>query len=474
MSDRPNILWICTDQQRFDTIRALGNERIRTPHIDRLVAGGVAFTQAYCQSPVCTPSRASFLTGRYPRTTRCRQNGQSMPEAERLLPRILADHGYDCGLSGKLHLASCSDGKVEQRIDDGYRVFHWSHHPQPDWPENAYTQWLVRKGLDWKELYAGPEVRYVKEGIPAEHHQTTWCGEMAIDFIREHANDSQPWLFSVNPFAPHHPFDPPAEYLARYHPEEMPLPRFRPGELDNKPQYQRLDHHWAHNNPGGMDVASLTPAESQRITAAYYAMIEHIDHEVGRMLDALEESGQRENTLVVFMSDHGEMLGDHGLYLKGPHFYDEAVHVPLVISWPGHIASGLRSDALVELTDLAPTLMECCGLTPEPQMQGRSLHGILSGRSDPHRHRASVLCEYYNSWTHSRSYGTMLRTRTEKIVVYHGTERGELYDLATDPDEFDNLWDVPAAQLMKSRLLKDCFDASVFTLDPLPERRGLF
>ena len=474
MSARPNILWICTDQQRFDTIRALGNDRIHTPRIDRLVAEGVAFTQVYCQSPVCTPSRASFLTGRYPRTTRCRQNGQSMPADERLLPRILADHGYDCGLSGKLHLASCSGGKVEQRIDDGYRVFHWSHHPQPDWPENAYTQWLARKGLTWEELYTGLEDRYVKAGIPAEHHQTTWCAEMAIDFIRGHAHSDQPWLFSVNPFAPHHPFDPPAEYLARYRPENMPLPKHRPGELDRKPRYQQLDHHWAHNTPGGMDVAALTPPESQRITAAYYAMVEHIDHEVGRMLDALEATGQRENTLVIVMSDHGEMLGDHGLYLKGPHFYDEAVHVPLVISWPGRVASGLRSDAMVELTDLAPTLMECCGLIPEPQMQGRSFHNILTGQADPHSHREQVFCEYYNAWTHSRSYGTMLRTRTEKIVVYHGTEPGELYDLSADPDEFHNLWDEPAAQSMKCRLLKDCFDASVFTLDPLPERRGPF
>src|SRR5690606_23858148 len=126
--DRPNILWICSDQQRFDTITALGNQRIRTPCLDRLADEGVAFTHAYCQSPVCTPSRASFLTGRYPRTTRCRQNGQKIPADERLLPRILADAGYVCGLAGKLHLASCSDGKVEDRIDDGYEVFHWSHH----------------------------------------------------------------------------------------------------------------------------------------------------------------------------------------------------------------------------------------------------------------------------------------------------------------------------------------------------------
>lgn len=492
---RPNILWICSDQQRFDTIGALGNTRIRTPHIDRLVASGVAFTQAYCQSPVCTPSRASFLTGRYPRTTRCRQNGQTIPPDERLLPRILADAGYACGLSGKLHLSSCSDGKVEERIDDGYSVFHWSHHPQPDWPENAYQQWLAAKGVSWDELYASSESGYVKSGMPAKYHQTTWCTEMAIQFIREMARSQdgeiatgatpasdlailpsrhQPWLFSVNMFDPHHPFDPPAEYLERYDPDEMPLPKWRDGELDAKPAFQQRDHHGAHDQPGFMEFAALSDDEQRRIIAAYYAMVELIDDQVGRMVAALEETGQLENTIVIFMSDHGEMLGDHGFYLKGPHFYDEAVHVPLVMSWPGRFQQGLQSDALVELADLAPTLMQACGLEPEPQIQGRSFLPILSGDTDPHVHRDAVFCEYLNSWTHHGAYGSMLRTPTEKIVVHHGTEPGELYDLEADPDEFVNLWDDPARTQMKARLLKRLCDAIAFTADPLPKRQGPF
>ena len=202
MPEKPNILWICTDQQRADTIHALGNPHIRTPHIDAMVANGTAFTRAYCQSPVCTPSRASFLTGRYPRTTRCRQNGQAMPPQERLISRLLADAGYTCGLAGKLHLATCANGVVEKRIDDGYKVFHWSHHPQPDWPENAYTQWLTEQGTSWEELYDGPATPYIKHGIPAELSQTTWCANMAIEFLREQQNN--PWFFSYNCFAPQH------------------------------------------------------------------------------------------------------------------------------------------------------------------------------------------------------------------------------------------------------------------------------
>ncbi|MCA8990842.1 MAG: sulfatase-like hydrolase/transferase [Planctomycetaceae bacterium] len=471
---RPNILWICTDQQRFDTVSSLGNLRINTPHVDQLVEQGVAFTQAYCQSPVCTPSRASFLTGRYPQTTRCRQNGQKMPDNERLLPRMLADAGYRCGLSGKLHLASCANGRVEERIDDGYEVFHWSHHPQPDWPENAYTQWLTSKGVTWEELYQGPEKDYVKHGIPTEYHQTTWCAEKAIEFINEAPADGRPWLFSVNMFAPHHPFDPSPEYLARYRPEDMPVPKWRDGELESKSNFQRLDHEWAHNSPGGMRVSDITPQQSQAITAAYYAMCEQIDDQVGRMLAALDASGQRENTIVIFMSDHGEMLGDHGLYLKGPHFYDEAIHVPLVMSLPGTFAGGLRRSAFVELTDLCPTLLECCGLRVEPQIQGESFRKLLVDPLAPDEHRADVYCEYTNSWTHHRSYGSMLRTRDFKLVVYHGTGEGELYDLREDPDEFENLWSNPATQAVKLQLMQRLFDRSFFTLDPMPPRLGPF
>ncbi|MCP4175996.1 MAG: sulfatase-like hydrolase/transferase [Fuerstiella sp.] len=468
----PNILWLCTDQQRFDTIRSLGNDLIRTPNIDRLVHEGVAFTQAYCQSPVCSPSRASFLTGRYPRTTRCRQNGQTIPADEVLVSRMFADAGYRCGLAGKLHLASCSEGKVEERIDDGYDDFYWSHHPQPDWPENAYTQWLQSKGQSWEELYSGPSTGYVKAGVPAEFHQTTWCADMAIDFIR--SNEDRPWFFSFNCFDPHHAFDPPPEYMAKYNPDDMPLPKAMPGELESKTTFQRLDSIWAHNSPGEFHTAAITDNDRRQVTAAYYAMCELIDDQVGRIMHNLEQSGQRENTIVIFMSDHGEMLGDHGIYFKGPHFYDEAIRVPLVMSWLGQFQSGLRVEGLTELIDLVPTLLEAADLELPERVQGKSLLPHLTGKADPAHHRDAVFCEYYNSWTHSDAYGTMLRTTTEKIVVYHGTDQGELYDLKSDPDEFTNLWTSPDHQSMKLQLMQRCFDASVLSMDPCPPRRGAF
>lgn len=468
---QPNILWICTDQQRFDTIHALENKLIRTPHIDRLVETGVAFERAYCQSTVCSPSRASFLTGRYPRTTGCRQNGQSIRPDEKLISRMFADAGYTCGLAGKLHLATCADGVVEQRIDDGYSVFHWSHHPQPDWPQNAYSQWLTEQGQSWEKLYTGPGSPYVKEGVPARFHQTTWCAEQAIEFIESHRD--QPWLFSFNCFDPHHPFDPPAEYLSRYSPDDMPLPLWREGELADKSTYQTLDHEWAHNEPGYFHVAAMTDDDRRQVTAAYYAMIELIDTQVGRMVEALARTGQLARTIVIFMSDHGEMLGDHGLYLKGPHFYEGAVRVPVVISGPG-FRDGLRVSGLVELIDLVPTLLQAAGIDIPARVQGQSLFPICVGDARPDHHRDHVYCEYYNAWTHHRSYGTMMRTADKKIAVYHGVDEAELYDLASDPDEFHNLWRGGDHAGLRERLLKQAFDASIFAMDPLPERLGPF
>ncbi len=145
---RPNILWICTDQQRYDTITSLGNPHIRTPNLDKLAKSGVAFTHAYCQSPICTPSRASFLTGMYPETVRgCMNGNDHWDAAAPLITKTLADAGYDCGLSGKLHLSSARPGPIEKRPDDGYRVFHWSHGPPDSWPKgHAYSDWLKSKG----------------------------------------------------------------------------------------------------------------------------------------------------------------------------------------------------------------------------------------------------------------------------------------------------------------------------------------
>jgi arylsulfatase A-like enzyme len=284
-------------------------------------------------------------------------------------------------------------------------------------------------------------------------------------------------LFSVNPFDPHDNFDPPSEFLRPYLDRlaEIPLPNYTPGELDSKPVFQQLDHRGAYNDPRNYPFPAMTETDHRLVRAAYWAMIDLIDAQVGRLLGALERTGQRDDTIVIFMSDHGELLGDHGIYLKGPHFYDPAVRVPLIISCPGRIPSNGRSPALVEQTDLAPTLVEAAGLPRPERMQGRSLWSLLTGSADIGRHRDDVYCEYYNALPCHRdpaAYATMLRTERHKLVVFHGREPGELYDLDRDPRETYNLWDAPDHQDTKLTLLRRLCDRMAFSADPLPPRRA--
>jgi arylsulfatase A-like enzyme len=483
MTTRPNILWICTDQQRFDTLGCYGNPFVHTPNLDRLASEGTRFELAFSQSPVCTPSRAAFLTGRYPRTCGGRQNGADIPDDEVLVTKLLADAGYVCGLAGKLHLRACNPkhlgpGGVESRIDDGYAEFHWSHHNGPMKPSaNEYWDWLAEKGLTFHNQPCA-ESTCIHYAMTGETSQTAWCAEKAADFMRERAADGKPWLFSVNLFDPHHAFDAPREYVERYleRLDEIPLPVRQEGELAEKPLWQAYD---AENGGYGLEKrltwGAMDETDHRLVRASYWAMCDMIDDYVGRMLAALEETGQRENTLVIFTSDHGELLGDHGIYLKGPFFYDCSVRVPLIVHWPGRVKTQ-ESPALVELLDLPQTLLDAVGLPHHPGMQGQSLWPMLTGGAPADEHRTSVYCEYYNSCHgHNGDFvqpamTTMVRTRQHKLTVAHGEGQGELYDLATDPQELHNLWEDPTHIATKARLLVELADRMAFTCDPLPTR----
>lgn len=490
-AQRPNILWLCADQQRFDSLGAYGNPYVETPNLDRLATGGVLFDHAYVQSPVCTPSRASFLTGRYPRTTRARQNGQSIPPDERLMPRILADSGYTCGLIGKLHLSAAHPRPhrpVEPRVDDGYSWFSWSHQPPPnakqaamDWPTNSYTNWLRARGIEF-ERETHPDTDEVQIGLDEEHQHTTWCAETATEFVETMAGFSQPWMLSVNFYDPHHPFDPPKELLDRYVDllDDLPLPNYVPGELDTKPRFQRWHHEGTYQGARTIAFPDRADREHRVMRAAYWAMIDLLDRQIGRIVEALDRTGQRENTIVVFHADHGELLGDHGLYLKGPHFYDPAVRVPLILNWPAGLPSGRRVGSLVELVDLAPTLLEAVRAEPEPGIQGRSLWPVINGSIPDAEHRDDVYSESYNAGGDhhgERAYVTMVRTAEHKIVVVHGNPDdvgGELYDLVDDPGENVNRWDDPAYVDVKVQMLRRMVDRMAMTVDPLPEREDVW
>ncbi|MEE2657648.1 MAG: sulfatase-like hydrolase/transferase [Candidatus Latescibacterota bacterium] len=472
----PNILWVCTDQQRYDTIGALGYGHYSTPHMDSLVERGTTFTHTYCQSPICTPSRASFLTGMYASAVHVNGNGlEYFPDRPPLVTRMFADVGYDCGLIGKLHLATASQS-VEPRTDDGYRYWEYSHAPRDDWPEgHGYSDWVRSKGAILGDLVPGPD------GVPAELHQTTWCAEKTIEFITEKRGD-QPWLASVNIYDPHPPFNAPRQYREMFDPAQMPGALFRSSDLAEQKRLAFADFQSKGRNPEDLDVgngyyseahdAPYGPGDHRLLQAGYAAMIKLVDDQLGRILAALDKSGQRDNTIVIFTSDHGETLGDHGLIQKGCRFYEGLVRVPLIFSWPGHIQENQRHDDLVELSDKAPTLLELCGQEVPERMTGKSLAPILT-RSDAKAHREFVRCEYYDALKEpDGTFATMYRDERWKLCVYHGRNYGELYDLQEDPDEFENLWEKPETDEKKAELLKRSFDESMLAMDRGPRRVG--
>jgi arylsulfatase A-like enzyme len=473
---QPNILWICTDRQRHDTLGCYGNRFVTTPHLDALAAGGAQFEQAWCQNPICAPSRASFLTGRYPRTTRVNRNAQALPRDEKLISRLLADAGYVCGHAGKLHLAPSCPGLAdwcEPRGDDGYSVFDWSMHP-PATPVSQYTAWLSEHDIAFQRepVMDSP---YVTFGMPSASSNTGWIAQRGINFIKCSAALNRPWFFTLNIEDPHDPFDPPREFLEPYleRLDEIPLPHYEVGELENKPIFQRTDRAgvWG-SGRGNFAAAAMSATDHRLIRAAYWAMVDHIDFQVGRVLEALRETGQFENTLVLFISDHGEMLGDHGFYFQCPYFYEEMCRVPFLMSLPGQIKAQ-RVPALVELVDIAPTLLEAAGMEPYGGIQGRSLWPILTGKADAAHHRDDVYAEYYRAIPtgHKNAGGafiTGVRNREYAFSAVHGEDCGELYDLKNDPTETHNLWDDPAHLAVKAQMLKRLCDRMAQTIDPLP------
>lgn len=398
--ERPNVLFLLSDDQRYDTIRALGNEHIQTPHLDKLVQRGFVFTNTFCMgsmSPaVCLPSRAMLMAGRTLFHTPT--NLKDTP----ILPEVLRQSGYATFGTGKWHNGPSA---YARGFTHGGAIFY-----------GGMSNHLKVPIFDFH-----PAGRY-----PAADHRlgsrfsSELFADAAIEFLTND-RDEKPFFMYVAFTAPHDPRMAPDKYRALYDPETIPLPEsFLPVHPFNNGELRIRDEKLA--------PWPRTPEIVREHTAEYYAMITHMDAQIGRILAALEASGQAENTIVVFSSDHGLAVGRHGLLGK-QNLYDHSIRPPLIFAGPG-VPEGRRSDALCYLFDIFPTLCELCGLEIPRTVEGRSLAGILHGEEDGGR---DVIFGAY------RNVQRMIRTERWKLIRYPQIHKTQLFDLRNDPHELHDL-----------------------------------
>ncbi len=421
MPRKPNVLFILSDDQRPDTIRVLGNARIHTPHLDRLVREGTAFTRAVCPNPLCVPSRAEILSGCSGfRNGVLPGYGNAIDPKLTLWPEAMRQAGYLTWHVGKWHVA----GRPRTRGYGESQGLFASGTPNPpaqaDFlgrPVTGYRGWVFQ--TDDRKLF--PE-----QGVGLNGQISERFADAAVSFIER--KPDRPFFLHVNFTAPHDPLFPLPEYLKRYPAERMPLP----------PNY-RPEHPFDHGNRAGRDEVlwdyPRKETEVRADLAAYYAVITHMDAQIGRILDSLDRTGQAKNTLVIFASDHGLAIGSHGLRGK-QNMYEHTVGVPLLMRGPG-IPRGKRKQAQVYLRDLYPTTCEAAGIPIPSSVEARSFMPVLRGQVDRH---------------HARTFGyfmdvqRMVRTDRWKLIHYPKLNRYQFFDLRKDPQEQRDLASEPDRQ----------------------------
>ncbi len=434
MTSQPNILFILTDQQRWDTLGCCGNRQIRTPHLDRLAADGTRFENSFCAAGVCTPSRYSLLTGLYVHQHGGWTNRCTLAPGIDTFGRALRRAGYHTHAVGKMHF-------TPTYLDAGFDRLELSEQDGDGRLDDDYHRDLKEQGLvDLIDLYdqraefrAGAPEDYWRtfgaqtSDLPEAWHSTTWIGDRALRALDGWTGGGN--LLLAGFLKPHHPFDPPAPWDRMYDPAEIEL---LPGWTLTVPE-RDLAHH-----KGYFPHAGLTEEAARRATAYYYATISQIDHHVGRMIAKLEEKGLYDDTLIVFTSDHGEYLGFHHMLLKQNHLYDPLVRVPLVIKFPGGRHAGTVRQTLASNVDLLPTILRQAGVEPPPGRSGLDL-------ADPGADRPFV----FGVAGHARWY--MARSRTHKLLLCREGGKSLFFDLEADPLELDDRFRDPAAQPLIAR-----------------------
>jgi len=444
---RPNILIVMTDHQRGDT--ALSEHPAVTPNLTRLAEAGVTFARTYCPSPHCSPARAAFHTGLYPSRSGVWNNvcnGQRLSwglnEGVRCWSQDLAEAGYRMHWTGKWHVSGVEWPRDRGWIEHGVVAKPGEHHgptweklrektPGPGEYERGAGE-IIRPGYGKYHLYRRDDDCRVHDARAIEK---------AVALLAEVAAGAAPWCLWVGLTGPHDPYDVPQKFLDLYDPDEVPLPPSFSDALEDKPRiYQRTRRQiWG----------QLSEREYREAIRHFWAYCSWLDDLFGRLMDALAESGQAENTLVVYTSDHGDYCGDHGLFAKGIPCFQGAYHVPAIIRWPAGVADpGRRVDELVSLADFHPTFLELAGVESDQRPSGASLAPFLRGETpDDWRTDICTQCNGVELYYTQRSIMT-----DEWKYVFNGFDFDELYHLAEDPHEMKNLADDPAYEDVKKDL----------------------
>ena len=489
--ERPNILLITSDQQHYGTLGMI-NPRIRTPRLDRLAREGLRFERSYCVNPVCSPSRSTIITGLYPAWHHCWTIGVKLPEDVPTVGDIFQRHGYATVLVGKAHFQPLASTPQSASLEcqptlrdlDFWRHFQgpWygfervevaRNHADEYHAGQHYGIWMEENGLaNWQDYFQrrwppepGQRVRRHSWDLPERFHYSVWTAERTIANIEGCVAEGKPFFLMANFQDPHPPYLVPAPWDAMYRPEDMEPGRLAEGELDRMPPHFRKTQQESPDfsayretyGPHGFHSHLVPEEELRKDMAVYYGMISLMDREIGRILDAVDRLGIADNTLVVFTTDHGHFLGQHGLIAKGAFHYEDMIKLPMIARFPGRIPAGAVSPALQSQIDYAPTFLSAAGIEVPGYMQGLSQldawcaggigvrdHVIVENRHEPTRvHLRTYVDERY------------------KITVYRDQPYGELFDLEQDPGETNNLWDEPSAVALKCEVLHRFMNAEL-------------
>jgi arylsulfatase len=436
---KPNLIVIMTDQQRWDTIRALGHGHMHTPHMDALCGKGVVFRQAVCNGATCIASRASLFTGLYPHNTGVYQFNRWAQH--RSWMHDLSDSGYYCVNIGKMHVSPRDDAYgFDERVivENPSGRASLNGGPEDDWGRQLSLHGIT--GIGERHLN-DPDWHKRLQCVPWEHDEAlqkdVFIGNSALAWIDRHRPQS-PVFLQIGFTGPHEPYDPLPRHLDLYKDVEIPEPAVRDGDLDGKPPQHKAHQEFfatAHSE-ARVPLTDASVEEIREMRRHYFASITTIDEKLGQIMEALEAKGYLENAVVVFTADHGDMLGDHRLAYKWL-MYEGSVRVPIIV-WDTRKKRTGESDALASLIDIGPTLLAAAGLEVPGYLEGRDL---LGDEPAPEY----VFCE--------DNYLTMVRGERYKLVYYTEQEDiGELYDLQNDPHEFVNLFDDPAHSAIKAQM----------------------